>query len=245
MLRVVIAVLLAVVVASQAVAATPGLVYSGTRDAPRVALTFDADMTPAMRQAVLEGRRTHYDARIIETLRATNTRATLFLTGLWARTYPGRTRSFAADPLFELANHSQTHRAFRAPCYGLATVETNEDRIWEVRTARRTIREITGVRVKYFRFPGGCHALADVSLIRQLDHIPVQWDVNSGDAFEKDPAVIVRRVLNRVQNGSIVVMHMIGAPNAPATYDALRRLIPELRRRGYRLVTLSELLSGG
>lgn len=242
-LRLLVAVFACVVVAAPVSAATPGLVYSGPRDRPLVALTFDADMTESMRQAVLDGTRVHYDARIIRLLRNTNTPATLFLTGLWALTYPSHTRSFAVDPLFELANHTYSHRAFRAPCYGLPTLTTNRQRRREVNRATSAIRDITGVTVRHFRFPGGCHNLADVNLVRELGLVPVQWDVVSGDPRQRDPAVIVRNVLSRVRNGSIVVMHLNGAPNAPATYEALRTIIPELRARGYRFVTLRTLLS--
>jgi peptidoglycan/xylan/chitin deacetylase (PgdA/CDA1 family) len=55
--------------------------------------------------------------------------------------------------------------------------------------------------------------------------------------------VVVRAVLGGVRPGSIVVMHIIGAPNTPATYSALRAIIPALEARGYRFVTLSELLA--
>jgi peptidoglycan/xylan/chitin deacetylase (PgdA/CDA1 family) len=71
----------------------------------------------------------------------------------------------------------------------------------------------------------------------------VQWDVISGDAFERDPAVIVRAVLGQVRPGSIVIAHCIGAPNAPATAAAMRVIIPALRARGYRFVTVAQLLS--
>lgn len=225
-----------------AAAQTPGMVYTGPTDRPLIALTFDADMTTSMRQAVLEGRAVHYDARIIALLRKTRTPATLFLTGLWARTYPRHARDFAADPLLELANHSHTHPGFRSPCYGLPTIGTFAERRREVRRARRVIREITGVTTRYFRFPGGCHAEADVRLVRRLGHVPVQWNVVSGDPRQKDPQVIVNNVLRRARNGAIVVMHLNGAPNAPSTYEALTTIIPELKARGFRMVTLTELL---
>jgi peptidoglycan-N-acetylglucosamine deacetylase len=192
---------------------------------------------------VLDGTRVHYDARIIRLLRDTKTPATLFLTGLWAQTYPQHARSFAGDPLFELANHTQTHRAFREPCYGLPALTTKKQRRREINRATRTIRDITGVTVRHFRFPGGCHNSADVRLVRELGLVPVQWDVASGDPWQKDPAVVVRKVLNRVRNGSIVLMHLNGAPNAPSTYEALRTIIPELKRRGYRMVKLKTLLA--
>jgi peptidoglycan/xylan/chitin deacetylase (PgdA/CDA1 family) len=68
--------------------------------------------------------------------------------------------------------------------------------------------------------------------------------VVSGDAFQSDPKVVVRAVLAGVQPGSIIVMHLMGAPNTPATADALATLIPELRARGYEFITLREMLAG-
>ncbi len=199
-------------------------------------------MTASMRQAVLDGEAAHYDARIIALLRETSTEATLFITGLWAKTYPSQARSFASDPLFELANHSWDHRAFRSPCYGLAAVTTDSARRRQISRTVAYLRELTGVTTRHFRFPGGCHSSSDVSLVYDEAHIPVQWDVVSGDPFQTDASVIVDNVLQGTRGGSIIVMHMNGRPNAPKTYRALRTIIPELKSRGYRFVTLSTLL---
>jgi peptidoglycan/xylan/chitin deacetylase (PgdA/CDA1 family) len=45
-----------------------------------------------------------------------------------------------------------------------------------------------------------------------------------------------------VRPGSIVIAHCVGAPNAPATAAAMRVIIPALRARGYRFVTVERLL---
>jgi hypothetical protein len=73
----------------------------------------------------------------------------------------------------------------------------------------------------------------------------VQWNVNSIDAFNSYPQQIVSTVLSEVKPGSIVVMHLHGRANAPATGLALRVLIPELEKRGYQFLTISELLAAG
>lgn len=57
--------------------------------------------------------------------------------------------------------------------------------------------------------------------------------------------MIVRAVVDEVKPGSVVVMHLVGSPNAPATAAALARIIPALRNRGYELVTLDRLLGRG
>jgi hypothetical protein len=72
----------------------------------------------------------------------------------------------------------------------------------------------------------------------------VQWDVISGDAYLRDPAAVAHQTLAGVKPGSIVVMHLVGAPNAPATAVALQTVLPALRARGLRPVQLRRLLAG-
>jgi len=241
--RVALAVVLATLGASASTSADGHLVRHGPRTVPRVALTFDADITATMREQVLAGEQTHFDARILDELARTDTHATIFLTGLWAETYPDVVRRMAADPRIELGNHSYDHSAFREPCYGLPAVTTDQQRRRQVVRGARTIASVSGVTPLYFRFPGGCHEASDIQLVRSLGEVPVQWDTVWGDPFQSSAEVIIDHVLERVRNGSIVVMHLNGAPNAPRTYRALRTIIPELRARGYELVTLGELLA--
>lgn len=222
------------------------VITHGSRERPLVALTFDADMSPSMRKRLHDGTvSSWYDARIIAELRKTQTPATIFTTGLWATEYPGELREISADPLFEIENHSMTHAAFHGPCYGLDVLTSPEDKRHEVVDTAQILTEVTGQAPRFFRFPGGCHSPEDVALVRTAGELPVDWDVVSGDPFQKDSAVIVRNVLNNVRPGSIVVMHLNGAPNAPATADALKKIIPGLRDRGLQPVTLNELLRIG
>lgn len=234
----------AVVVVVVVLGGSPAIVTHGSRERPWVALTFDADMTPAMLARLEAGSlRGGYDAAVVEELRAQRVPATIFATGLWARAYPDVVRSLARDPLFELENHSMDHSAFQDPCFGLPVVTSEAEKRREVVDAAQAITEVSGVMPRYFRFPGGCYDAADLKLVRELGHEPVQWDTVSGDAFHTRANDVVQDVLRGVRPGSIVVLHVNGAPNAPATAQALRILIPELRDRGYRLVTLRSLLA--
>jgi peptidoglycan-N-acetylglucosamine deacetylase len=218
------------------------IVTHGPRDRSRVALTFDADMTPAMLVRVRSGVEKAYDPEIVRELRAARVPATIFLTGLWAAHYRDVVRGLARDPLFELENHSMDHAGFTTSCFGLARVGTEDRKRWEVAAAAEVISEITRLKQRFFRFPGGCHSSADLRLVRSLGHEAVGWDVVSGDSYQPDPAVVERNVLANVRPGSIVVLHLNGFPNAPATADALPTVISSLRSRGYELVTLHELL---
>lgn len=209
-----------------------------------MALTFDADMTPQMLAELRSGRaRTWIDHALFSELRATHTPATIFLTGMWTRHYAAFVRSLARDPLFELENHSYDHAGFERPCYGLATVASRAAKRREVLLAERIIERVAGRPARFFRFPGGCGSRTDRHLVARLGLRPVGWSVVSGDAFQPDPQVIVRAVLGAVRPGAIVVAHCIGAPNTPATARAMAELIPALRARGYRFVTVQRLLS--
>jgi peptidoglycan/xylan/chitin deacetylase (PgdA/CDA1 family) len=223
-----------------------GFVEHGPRTARRlVALTFDADMTPLM-LARLRAGAVHgwYDRSIVDYLRATHTPATIFLTGLWAKTYPGVVNSLAQDRLFELENHSYDHSAFEPQCYGLGVVAAPDRKRSEIVDATAAIVAAGAPIPRYFRFPGGCHNAADLRLIASEGERPVGWDVVSGDPFQPDPAPVVRAVESGAQPGSIVVMHIMGAPNAPATAAALRQIVPALRARGLRFATLRQVLRG-
>lgn len=215
----------------------------GARTRREVALTFDADMTNGMLAQLRSGtQRTWYDAAIVHELRRTHAPATIFLTGLWTSAYPAVVRSLARDPLFELENHSVDHAAWTTSCYGLPAVGGKAAKRAEVTSAAETIRRVAGVTPRYFRFPGGCHNGHDLRLVAGAGERAVAWDVISGDPFQPDPAIVERNVLSTVKPGSIVVMHLIGAPNAPATETALPVIIATLRQRGFRLVTLRRLL---
>jgi peptidoglycan/xylan/chitin deacetylase (PgdA/CDA1 family) len=225
-------------------AAAAGQVTHGTRSRREIALTFDADMTRGMLAQLRSGRVAGWlDRELFAQLRVTRTPATIFLTGLWTRAYPAEVRRLARDPRFELANHSVDHAAFAAPCFGLPAVAGSAAKREEVAGAARTIERVAGVRPRYFRFPGGCARPSDVALVESAGERPVLWDVVSGDAFQRDPSVIVRTVLAQARPGSIVIAHCIGAPNTPATATAMRVIIPALRARGFHFVTLSRLLS--
>jgi peptidoglycan-N-acetylglucosamine deacetylase len=181
------------------------------------------------------------DRPLLETLRRTRTPATLFLTGMWAQRYPREVRALAASPLFELGNHTWDHRAWTLRCYGLPAVLSPADKRAEVQRTAHILVRLTGRAPVWFRLPGLCHDDGDLRIAARAGEQTVDG-LPSGDAFQASAAVIVRTVLGEVRPGSIIVMHMMGPPNAPATGAAVKALIPELRVRGYRFVRLSQLL---
>lgn len=159
------------------------------------------------------------------------------------RGVPSQARSIGTDPLFEIGNHSYSHYAFTSPCYGLPTVEEGAIHD-EVERGFGAIRK-AGARnvVPYFRFPGGCYDDATLRALAPEKVTAVQWDVVSGDAFATDADAVAQQVLDGVRPGSLVVMHCTRSA-APVTDEAVDQVVPELRKRGYRFVKVSELMAG-
>ncbi|MFE7577541.1 polysaccharide deacetylase family protein [Streptomyces sp. NPDC057521] len=221
---------------------TPVFTRGPQRAAKVVALSFDADMTADEGPRAAAGE--HFDnPELIALLRRLKVPATVFMTGRWAEEYPDQARSIGTDPLFEIGNHSYSHYAFTTPCYGLPTVEKGAVRK-EVQRAFGAIRA-TGARnvVPYFRFPGGCYDDDTLRALGPEKVTAVQWDVVSGDAFATDADAVAEQVLDGVRSGSLVVMHCTRSA-APVTAEAVRQVVPELRKRGYRFVRVSELMGG-
>jgi peptidoglycan-N-acetylglucosamine deacetylase len=113
----------------------------------------------------------------------------------------------AADPLFEIGNHTVDHLTFRVPCYGLAAA-TN--RRWEITESQQMIQAAAGTAPPLLRFPGDCYTREDVSLAHELGLTVISGDVRAGDGFNPSAAAIASRVESQTRPGSIVVMHLHG-----------------------------------
>ncbi|MFW6692404.1 polysaccharide deacetylase family protein [Streptomyces sp. MAR4 CNX-425] len=215
----------------------------GAAGGKRVALTFDADMMAGQHDRADAGERFD-NPGLIAALRELKVPATVFMTGTWAARYPGQARAIGRDPLFEVANHSYSHHAFATPCYGLPEVAPGTMRAEVERTFAELRRAGVPEPVPYFRFPGGCYDDAALRALAPTGVTAVQWDVSSGDAFATDPGAVAAEVLTRVRPGSVVVLHVTRSA-APVTEEAVRRIVPELRRRGYGFARVSELMATG
>jgi peptidoglycan/xylan/chitin deacetylase (PgdA/CDA1 family) len=202
----------------------PQVVRSGSRRKKRVALTFDACSTEG------PGR---FDVGVIRALIDAKAPATLFLGGKWMEEYPDETMELARHSQFELANHTYHHPHLRR--------ESNERVREEIQRTQDLLYTLTGRTARLFRAPYVELDARVARLVGEQGLISVQTDLASGDP---DPRIGARRladyVLDRAKNGSIVIMHMNG--RGWHTAEALPRIILKLRKKGFRLVTVSELL---
>jgi peptidoglycan/xylan/chitin deacetylase (PgdA/CDA1 family) len=202
------------------------LVCAATSD-PVVALTFDDGPHPATTPAVLQ------------LLSAYGARATFFMLGKAAATYPTLVQQVAAAG-HAIGNHSWDHPSFPAL--------SSRERRAQIAACRRAIAPY-GDRL--FRPPYGDQDIASRLDALRTRHQVVTWSVDTGDWHGEAPGVIVYRIVAEVRPGSIVLLHD-GDPAAldGATVDrsaTLRALDLALRRlRGaYAFVTIPELLRRG
>ena len=98
--------------------------------------------------------------------------------------------------------------------------------------------------MRLFRFPyGTCNAQA-LKAVAKAGLPAIQWDVVTGDPMRgRSAKAIASTVLRGVRPGSIIIAHANG--RGWNTAKALPLIIPKLRAKGYRFVTVSELLAAG
>ncbi|WBB66731.1 polysaccharide deacetylase family protein [Micromonospora sp. WMMD812] len=220
----------------------PPVVDHGPRTGNKVALTFDADLTDAMRRQLRSGAvRSYANLAIIELLERQRVPATFFLTGKWVEQYPQVTRRLAGNPRFELANHTYGHLAFTSDCYQLPRIREQEMNADVARTFD-VIAPYGGRQTRYFRFPGLCHDETALTALAPLGVTVVDGDVVSGDPFATAWRPVVRAVLSQVRPGSVIILHVTEA-NAPMTDEALPHILAGLAERGLQPAPLSEVLA--
>ena len=202
----------------------PRVVVRGARLVKVVALTFDACSTSKPSQ---------YDPRITSILLDMKAPATLFLGGKWMEEHPEQTRYLASMPQFELGNHTFLH-----PHMTKVSDQRARD---ELKWTQEMMYTLTGRQATLFRAPYGEIDDRVVKLAADAGMTTIQYDLPSGDPDEHATRdKLVEYVTTVAKNGSIVVMHING--HGWHTAEALPRIIKRLRKRGFELVTVSELL---
>jgi peptidoglycan/xylan/chitin deacetylase (PgdA/CDA1 family) len=213
-----------------------------------VALTFDLCESA--------GTTSGYDAPLVAYLREQDVRATFFAGGKWLRSHPEAALQLMADPAFEIGNHSWSHKDFRglAPAVLDAQIRDTQTEYARLRgvlarhacvaTAGAGALDAVPAQPVLFRFPYGRCDAAALAAVARAGLVPIQWSIVTGDPAKGQGAeAIARAILDHVQPGAIVVAHANG--RGWHTAEAMRKVVPELRRRGYRFVTVSELLASG
>ncbi|EFU41598.1 polysaccharide deacetylase family sporulation protein PdaB [Paenibacillus vortex V453] len=188
-----------------------------------IALTFD------------DGPDAHTTVEILDLLKQYGAKATFFVVGNRVEKHP----DIVARELHEgheIGNHSYTHPPFHNINASKLTSELNR--------TQEAIFKATGSKTVLFRPPGGSYNESIVRTSKDIGMLTVLWSWHQDTLDWRKPGVnrIVKKVLDNAHNGDIVLMHDF-VPTSTQTVEALSVILPELQKRGFTFVTVSELLS--
>lgn len=183
-------------------------------DKGKIALTFDDGPDPTHTPQLLEG----LDKRKVK--------ASFFITGKNAEAHPELVKRMYEEGHL-IGNHTYSH---------LQLTKSNREAFKaELVKTNGIIKEITGEEVVFVRPPYGSW---DKSFEEELNMFPVLWTIDPLDWCSNDVACVINRVLPKVKENSIILMH----DEYASTVTAALQIVDELIREGYEFVTVDEIL---
>ena len=186
-----------------------------------IALTFDAGASAEPTDSILK------------TLAKHSLHVTFFLTGKWCEQNPDLVKRILAEG-HEIGNHTYDHKDLRKL--------SNSAIAEEFTKMNALVKNATGLDTAALaRPPYGGRDARVLKLMHENGYVPIYWSVDSWDAFKTGitSTEIKNRVLSKVRGGDIVLMHCGSRPTA----DALNEIIEGLQAKGYKVVTVSDLIS--
>ncbi len=202
------------------------VIDSGTLTLPekQIALTFDAgwlyDQTTAL----------------LDVLDDYGVKSTFFLRGKWVEDHPDLARDILGRG-HSVENHSLTH--------GHMKDMTDEEVRQEMAVSTQIIEDVTGYRPYLFRPPFGEYDSRILKILSQQGYpFTVKWTVDSLDWAEEmngtkiTEQYLIDRVLSKATDKGIVLMHVGGYQ----TVNALPEIIEGLKKEGYRLVKVNDMV---
>ena len=170
--------------------------------------------------------------KVLTILRQFNVKATFFILGQNLLLYPDIIEQVVQEG-HGVGNHTWTH--------SYPKMEPQKAKA-EIENTSAKLELMTGLKTRLFRPPGGILDNGVADYARSKNYAVIMWSIDTKDFQKPTATVLANRVLNQANPGDIVLMHD-GGGNRSETIAALKIIIPELQKRGYRFVTVSELLS--
>ena len=192
-------------------------IYAVETEERKVAISFDA----AWGADKTEG--------IIELLKEFDVQATFFLVGFWVDEHKDKVEHIA-NAGYEIGTHSNTHPDMSL----LNESEIREELLQSI----EKIESITNKKVELFRPPYGSYNDNLISVADGLGLKTIQWDTDSLDWKGLSATNIASRVVSKVKNGSIILMHN----NSDNILEGLRLVLTGLKQKGYEVTSVGDLV---
>lgn len=179
---------------------------------PMVALTFD------------DGPYTPVTKKILSTAKKYDAKVTFFVVGNRVPNFSESVKQ-AYEQGCQIASHTYEHKVLT----GLNAKGIKE----QIEKANRAISKVIGCPATALRPPGG--GVNDK--VRKYVGLPmVCWDVDTEDWKSRNAEKVLKRC-HHIDDGDVVLMHDL----YPSTAQAVQKLIPYLKKKGFQLVTVDEL----
>lgn len=160
-------------------------------------------------------------------------KATFFLSAPWSQNHPDIVKRIM-ELQYEIGSHGYKHVYYS---------RLNDDEIKnQILKSHRILKDVTGQTPTLLRPPNGDFDKRVLKIAEELGYKVIQWDTDSQDWLNPGVDKIVENVLNHVHPGDIILMH--ASDSIKQTHLALPVIIDQLRAKGYKFVTVSELISG-
>lgn len=183
-------------------------------NAKKIALTFDDGPHPVYTPLLLDG------------LAKRKVNATFFITGENAEAYPELVKRMQEEGHL-IGNHTYSH---------IQLTRGNREKFkGELKKTNEIIEEITGQGVTYVRPPYGSW---DKSFEKELNMIPVLWNIDPLDWCCNDASCVIRKVESAAGEDAVILLH----DSYPSTVTAALQIVDDLQKQGYMFVTVEEIL---
>lgn len=166
---------------------------------------------------------------ILKILEDNEVTTTFFIDGTWAKKN-GEHLSSIINKNHEIANHSLNHKDF--------TKISKKDAYNDILETNTILSSSYKGNIKFFTPPSGAFNDNTINALNDLDMQLVMFSVDTIDWQKPSVETIKKRVGNKVEAGSIILMH----PTLN-TKDALTDIILDIRQKGLDITTISSLLS--
>ncbi len=200
------------------------ILWRSPNGAPEIALTFDDGPQPV------------YTPKLLKILAKWEVPATFFLIGRHLEKNMSLGEEVVAAG-HEVANHTFTHPI-------LINLDDSEIAV-EINRTDLLLRKLVHRKPRFLRPPMGIFTPRVLDMIEQAGYRTVIGDVYPRDPHMPGGPKILNRVLKRTSGGSIIILHDGGngaSVDRSQTIWAIDRIIPALLERGFRFVTLSEMV---
>lgn len=195
----------------------PALVNGSDTDCSKVkciALTFDDGPGPGTEV-------------ILDTLKQYKAHATFMVVGSRVASYADFIKREAAEG-HDIGNHTWDH----ADLTNLSVADAQS----EVNRTAQAVVNVIGKRPFMVRPPYGSY---NKTLLNAINQPFILWGVDPDDWKDRNADIVYQRVMAAAKPGAIVLSHDL----YPTTAAAYQRIIPDLIKQGYTLVTVSDLLN--